>query len=202
VLLDRDENFVAFGYEALQRFSEMNEEELENHALYQRFKMQLMESVSRPIHSLYGDVNVCILKRVHRGMSSTSSQGMKAPLMKLFTMVIQFFKDHFMEAFNTSHGRWVHQSIVIIHKKPVSCFCFAFNLFTCRFLHYIKIYFIYCQELDKVLNLISTYFILLQVCGSVVCPLGDHSSRHLVECSKAVHEGSCLQCEGNSSMKE
>jgi hypothetical protein len=24
----------------------------------------------------------------------------------------------------------------------------------------------------------------------------------LVECSKAVHEGSCLQCEGNSSMKE
>jgi hypothetical protein len=41
VLLDKDEKFVAFGYDAIQRFSDLSKEELDEFSLYQAFKMEL-----------------------------------------------------------------------------------------------------------------------------------------------------------------
>jgi hypothetical protein len=46
MLLDKDEHFVAFGYEALQRFSELSEGELDEFSLHQSFKMELLGVVS------------------------------------------------------------------------------------------------------------------------------------------------------------
>jgi hypothetical protein len=42
VLVDKLGQFVAFGYDALEKYNNMSEGEAKNHHLYQRFKMKLM----------------------------------------------------------------------------------------------------------------------------------------------------------------
>ena len=45
VLVDADDNFIAFGFEALEKYFNLSEEELQRHFLYKDFKMRLMQEV-------------------------------------------------------------------------------------------------------------------------------------------------------------
>ncbi|XP_022321480.2 heat shock 70 kDa protein 12A-like isoform X1 [Crassostrea virginica] len=88
VLLDRDEEFVAFGYDAEKMYSEyVEEDEADDYFYFRRFKMMLYEKTMK--------------EKLSTETQVSDIRGKKLPAVVVFSHAIKYLKDHLHDALNT-----------------------------------------------------------------------------------------------------
>ncbi|ELU17210.1 hypothetical protein CAPTEDRAFT_133364 [Capitella teleta] len=98
VLVNKDGKFEAFGYEAQEKYKRLEGNEVKMYSLFERFKMQLMDT-----------------EGLDRESVSFATDGKQLPLMEIFTMTFRYLKDRVLKSVEMSLGepvdldkiRWV-----------------------------------------------------------------------------------------------